>query len=411
LILPDVRSNRILINRIDGWYDETEHWLGKNSDFTWGSLLFYHKPGSRRAANSHIAPPQVFGPDLYFINDFQKPRFFRWDNFKYGERTGRVIPPLTKHGQMGGDTADLGGEDQISLYVTNVSRPRSPRGYNYLFRPNPNSPRLDEVANELGVDRCGFGWGAKFIDIDNDGLKDLIATNGIIKGQVEDRPIESRQRQNWYYYLQVLTIPDFLYDKSLIDIQDTVSGEQRNCLFHRVSDGHYIDIAPAAGVRDLKNGRGVAVADLNRDGRLDFVIANNEAPPSVYINQTQATGNWVSLDLRSSQHTTAIGTVIRLTTSDGTTRYEHFPANGFAGQNDGRIHFGIGQATEATAQLYFPSSRTEMRLDHLKANQNHVIEFDPKALPTPLSPKSSPQTTPHTPSDHSLQENQQGISP
>lgn len=376
LILPDITSNQVLINSSDGWHDETAHWLGKNSDFTWGSLLFYHKPGSRRPINIDDGAKQVFGPDLYLINDFQRPRFYRWQSFRYEERTGRVVPSLTKHGQMGGDTSDLGGEDSVSLYVTNVSRPRSPRGYNYLFRSNPKSPLLDETARELSVDRCGFGWGAKFLDVNNDGRRDLIATNGIIKGKPIGQNNQIRDRQNWYYYLQVLTIPDFLYDKSLIDIQDSVSGAQRNCLFLQNSNGMFSDIALAAGVRDQENGRGVAVADLNRDGKLDFIIANNEAPPNVYINETEVIGNWLSLEIRGSRHATPIGSVIRLTTHNGTTRYEHFPANGFAGQNEDRIHFGIGDATVASARIYFPATRTELKFEDLAANQNHVIQFN-----------------------------------
>jgi hypothetical protein len=368
LIMPDLPSNRVLMNYTDGWRDETSKWLGINSDFTWGSLLFYNKPHNRMSKDLR---PETYGPDLYLINDFQKPRFYRWRPNRFVERTGRVIPNLSKHGQMGGDTADPGFKNEVWLYATNVARPRSPRGYNYMFRHNPSSPMMREIGYELGVDRCGFGWGTRFIDADNDGLKELIATTGILKGRDQGK----NRIENWYYYLQVLSIPDFLYDRSLIDFSESVSGQQRNCFFRQLPDGRFVDVALAAGITDLENGRGVAIGDLDRDGLLDFVVANAEAQPSVYMNRSRRVGNWISFELKRALHQTTVGAVIQLKTSRGTTRYEHFPANGFAGQNDERIYFGLGSDTHASVRVTLPSTLQDLVFADLLANRNHMLHI------------------------------------
>jgi len=367
------RTNRVLLNKPEGLIEATAQIFPPNSDYTWGSLLTYYRPLNQSAEGKSRR-----GPDLYLINDFRRPRFYRWTQKGYKDTFGRVVPGFLVHGQMGGDTADLYGENETWYYVSNITRPGSYQGYNYLFRPPQDGIKMQDVARELGVDRCGFGWGAKFIDVNNDGRKDLVVTNGISRG------LPGVTRESWFLYMHALSIPDFIYDINgtkhfaAMRIPGNISGFERNCLFLQNEDGKFTDIGPAAGIADDNNGRGVAIGDLNNDGRLDVVIANANAPPHIYMNETKTEGGWVGLRVVRPHGKSPVGLLATLRTDTNMYRHEHFPGNGYAGQNEDRIHFAFGQQQVRELKLRLPYGAKEyvFKADSLKLNQYQDLVID-----------------------------------
>lgn len=107
--------------------------------------------------------------------------------------------------------------------------------------------------------------------------------------------------------------------------------------------------------------RGVAAADLDRDGRIDLVINNNEAAPTVLLNRLPTAGRWVELELRGSRsNRDAVGAEVRLTAGGKTMTRVAEAGSGYAAQSSFVLHFGLADASELEAlSIRWPSGKTE----------------------------------------------------
>lgn len=144
--------------------------------------------------------------------------------------------------------------------------------------------------------------------------------------------------------------------------ENSWNGYERKCLFANLGDGQFMDVARPTGSDGIKDGRGVAVADFNGDGKLDLVINNNNMLPTLYLNQVRKTGNSVVMKLagRMPSNRDAIGTQVRLTIAGKTIMRQVEAGSGFSSEVMLPIHFGLGKATRIEgAEINWPSGRQE----------------------------------------------------
>lgn len=105
----------------------------------------------------------------------------------------------------------------------------------------------------------------------------------------------------------------------------------------------------------------MAAADLDRDGRIDLVIANNNAPPTILMNYLATAGRWVELELVGSRsNRDAVGAEVRLTAGGRTMIRTVEAGSGYSAQSAHTLHFGLARAAELDSlEVRWPSGRTE----------------------------------------------------
>jgi hypothetical protein len=104
-------------------------------------------------------------------------------------------------------------------------------------------------------------------------------------------------------------------------------------------------------------GRGLAIGDIDNDGRLDAVVTTNGGPAYVIRNETKTSNHWLTLLLighRSNRD--GIGAVIKLTTANGSQWDTVTTGGSYLSSSDKRAHFGLGSANLADSiEIRWPS--------------------------------------------------------
>jgi len=302
--------------------------------------------------------------DVYIANDFGTDRLLRNDGHgRFVDVTRRAIGRDTKKG-MNADFGDYDNDGWLDIYVTNIAEPPL-NECNMLWHNSGDGTFLD-VAEETGTCDADWGWGAKFVDVDNDGRLDLYVANGLISAGKESY---------WNALTQLLLRPGFeMTDAAQWPDMAGMSwaGYEQKRLFHNRGADGFAETAVSAGVGNLKDGRGVALLDIENDGALDMFVTNWNQEPILYRNEgRRKTGNnFVGLKLRGTvSNKSAIGARVTATTGGLAQIREVNDGNGYAAQSSFTVHFGLGRArTVDRLEIKWPSGARQV-LTNVAANQ------------------------------------------
>jgi len=131
----------------------------------------------------------------------------------------------------------------------------------------------------------------------------------------------------------------------------------------------FTDVAMALGADDVKDGRGMAIADFNNDGALDIVINNNpgdsgdvsRSRPSLLRNNIGSRRNWLAVELSGREsNRDGVGATVKIETGDTKQLRLVSAGSGFASQNSARLYFGLNTMTQVEAlTVRWPSGRVE----------------------------------------------------
>jgi hypothetical protein len=281
-----------------------------------------------------------YGTDRYFVNN---------GNGTFTDATEKALGGFDTKKGMNVDVADYDNDGWLDVYVTNITDEYM-KECNMLWHNNGDGTFTD-LSRETGTCETLWGWAAKFGDFDNDGLLDLFVTNGL----------RSAGPENYIPVLvDMITKPgiDFTDVRNWPDIGNrSWSGFQKKKFYKNLDGQAFKEMSAAAGVDNDKDGRGLAVADYDNDGRLDFMQTNADQEPQLYHNQTTGAGHWIGLALTGvTSNRDAIGARVTVKTATRTLVREVDGGNGYAGQSSRRLHFGLGPSTTVQSiEIRWPS--------------------------------------------------------
>lgn len=241
---------------------------------------------------------------------------------------------------MGVTAGDYDGDGLLDIFKTNFADDT-----HTLYR-NLGANNFDDatIQSGLAVNTRYLGWGTAFIDIDNDGWKDLLVANGHVYPEVDS----GRTAEQF---------------------------KQKRLLYWNRGDGQFFDLSGAAGPGILAehSSRGLAIGDLDNDGEQEIVIVNMHEPPSLLKNVGPPHGNSVLLRLLTLFGSDAIGA--RATVSAGERKQVDEVRSGgsFISQNDIRLHFGLGKSSSADVSVRWMDGKIE-NISNVEAGQIVTIQ-------------------------------------
>jgi hypothetical protein len=308
-----------------------------------------------------------FGPDV-LLHNLSTPGHLRFQRL-FGKRT--MMTPASKvlgHDSfkgMGVDCGDLNHDGIPDLAVSNITSEYALEESNLIFLSTGQLKLMQagvapyrEASEPLGLARNGWSWDIRFGDFDNEGSLQIIQAAGFVKGTTDRWPeLHELAMANDDMLHRPVSWPRF-------HPGDDLSGHDHNHFFVPSRSGTYVDLSHDLALDDPQVTRGIATADVDGDGLLDFAIANQWEDSIFYRNQTKNAGNFLQLYLLLPingeatpetkvfpGHPThdvhgrfALGATATLHLADGKLMVAQVDSsNGHSGKRSPELHFGLGQ--------------------------------------------------------------------
>lgn len=254
-------------------------------------------------------------------------------------------------------------------------------GYNYqymrnMLHLNNGNSTYREIAQMAGVHQTDWSWATLFMDMDNDGWKDLYITNGYFK-DYSDKDYQIKFNKA----LENAELTNDMNEKLrlLSSHADTTKPNRLpNFMFRNNGDQTFEDFSKQSGLDFVGFSNGAAYADLDNDGDLDIVTNNINDKASLFrnnISEQADKNNWLKIKLVSNQGFHNLGSKIWVETEAGKQFHEHTITRGFQSSVEDVIHFGLGKTdTVSKIIVQWPSGSTQT-LGNVSANQELTLYY------------------------------------
>ena len=320
--------------------------------------------------------------DFYITNDYDEPDALYINN---GDKTFKNnIHKNLKHiswFSMGSDAADInnnGLTDLITLDMASDDHFRSKtnmgsmsteqfnalvndgKHYQYMVNTlqiNTSNAQFSDIGSIAGIRGTDWSWAPLFADLDNDGLKDIVITNGI-KKDIRNNDYVQRTRNSLKNgsrdYLKIgSTAPS-------IPMPNNIFKNNGNYNFKNTTSEWKFDTPSFSN--------GMAYADLDNDGDLDIVTNNVDSPAFVYKNK--ATGNYLKINFKGPKNNKfGYGTKVILKQNKSTQLAENIVTRGYFSSVAPGVFFGLGKNTSIEEiQIIWPDNKIQI-LKNITANK------------------------------------------
>jgi hypothetical protein len=279
-------------------------------------------------------------PDIFIANDAVPQQLFR----NRGDGTFEEVAVARgaaydadgrSFSGMGTDFADYDNDGWPDLFANALAMQR------YAIFHNVKG-MFDYVSGPTGIGAASAmhsGWGAKFVDLDNDGWKDLFVGQSHVMDNIQ------------------LSLPQVRYLESPLVMRNVA--------------GKFLDVSTGGGIEKVRAARGAAFGDFNNDGRIDVVMNCNNQAAAFFENRTSNGNHWLMIEtVGGTSNRDGIGTLIRVTANNGERQVAMVTTGGsYLSSSDKRVHFGLGANREVKlVELTWPSGKVQ-RLENVAVDR------------------------------------------
>ncbi len=346
--------------------------------------------------------------DIYVSNDFLEP-----DQLYINQRDGTFKNEINKRidhisfYSMGSDYADLNNDllpDLITVDMTAENYQRSKQnmasmntenfnkmvaiGYNHpymanMLHYNKGNGKFNETALLSGVAKSDWSWAPLIADFDNDGLKDIFITNGVIKDYTnQDFRTEMKKKIANNEQMTLEAVQAMLPSQKL-----------NNYIYKNNGDLTFSKKMKEWGMEDPTFSNGAAYADLDNDGDLDLVINNIDDEAGLYRNN--ANNNYIQVKLKGpGNNSLGIGAKVFVKKADTIQFQQLYVSRGFQSSVTDVLHFGLGKNDKVDeVVVQWPDGKIS-KLNNPQINKMHNVDYNTAVVgavtyQNPVSKKTS----------------------
>lgn len=358
-------------------------------------------------------------PDIYVTNDYEEQDFCYINNRDgtFREVSHKMFGHLSKFA-MGSDIADMNNDGLQDILVLDMLPEDNKRqkllkgpddydryalavdsGYHHQYMRNTlqlnrgfaedSLPRFSEIGQFAGISNTDWSWSPFFVDLDNDGLKDIFITNG---------------------YLRDFTNMDFMKYTSTVYTEAKTANRQvdylsiiqqlpvtrlTNYCFRNTNGIQFQNTTENWGFTRQSVSNGAAYADLDNDGDYDLVTNNlNDAAGLFRNNQNDLQkNNFLKIRLRGKGlNTYGLGAKIKVHADSAEIFQEAYFTRGYESSVEPVITVGVGKAALIQALTVYWPDGSQSQLTNVNANQAIVVDQE-KASPEKRITSAQPNQT------------------
>ncbi|MFW2376435.1 MAG: VCBS repeat-containing protein [Cellulophaga baltica] len=336
-------------------------------------------------------------PDIYVSNDYltNDILYFNNQDGTFSNQIKDVIKHQSKF-SMGSDISDYNNDGYLDIITLDMLSETNQRlkttvdknkytsyvlnekfDYEYQYSRNMlqkgNGPGIpySEIGLMAGVSRTDWSWSPLFADMDNDGYKDLLITNGF------PRDITDLDFRDFKF-----NVSRYLSNMQLLDSIPEI--KIPNYAYKYDGDGRFIDVGEEWGLNIPSFSNGAAYADLDNDGDLDYVVNNINDEAFLFKNNSTKKNNYIQVELVGPKtNKLGVGSKVVIRFENDLFQYqEHYLSRGYMSSVESKLHFGLGaEKTIKSIEVLWSDGQFE-KVSNIAANQKVQFNYNKAHVPS-----------------------------